>query len=107
MDEDEVSNQKNENQELTVPEVNEKNSHEITASDLAELEADFASLPQEEIKWRHPQQVLTNKEAVILLSKKEEDLTEAEKVALKWLVLRARHHNSTPKKVLSKSQNSL
>src|SRR5258708_7468210 len=107
MDESESKTQKTENQELSVPELTGENLQEISASDIAELEANFGNLPQEEIKWRHPQQVLTNKEAVILLSKKEEDLTESEKIALKWLVLRAKHHNSSPKKVLNKQQNSL
>ena len=107
MDENESKNQPTENQELNFPEVTGNDlTTEISASDIAELEADFANHPQVEIKWRHPQQILTNKEAQILLSKKEEELTEVEKTALKWLVLRLRHHNSTPKKVSSTKQNT-
>lgn len=107
--------EKIENQELNLPEVTdndlvkelkyEGSSEEISEAELAELAADFENQPLGEIKWRHPQQVLTNREAQILLTKKEEELTESEKYALKWLILRARNHGSSPKKVLTKTQN--
>jgi hypothetical protein len=108
MDENELTNQ---NQELNLPEVTEADlkeaEGEISANDIAELEADFANLAKQEIKWRHPQQVLTNKEMQILMSKKEEDLTESERTALKWMILRLKHHNSSPRLTPNKRQNAL
>lgn len=96
MDENEVQN----------PELPE-NEPVISESELAEIEQSMANEPKPEINWRHPQQVLTNKEMHILLSKKEEELTDVEKTAMKWMLLRLKHHNSTPKKVLSTKQNKL
>jgi hypothetical protein len=91
---------------LEVTEVT-NNEPVISDAELAEIEQQLDAQPKGEIKWRHPQQVLTNKEMQILLSKKEEELTDEEKLAMKWMVLRIKNHNSTPKKVLSTKQNKL
>lgn len=106
MGEDESNDQKSVNQDLTLQE-SSSNEPMISESELAEIEREIANEPKLEIKWRHSQQVLTNKEAEILLLKKEEELTEFEKTAKKWLVLRLKHHNSTPKNNSSSRQNSL
>jgi hypothetical protein len=62
---------------------------------------------KKEVVFRHPQQILTNKEIQILLAKKNEELNDLEKDAIKLFLIRAKHHNSRPLKVLSKKQNKL
>jgi len=61
--------------------------------------------PPKEVIFRHPQQVLTNKEVQILLMKKEEDMNETEKAALALYFVRAKHHGSRPLKQLNTRQN--
>lgn len=60
---------------------------------------------KQEVKFRHPHQILTNKEIQILIAKKEEDLTEVEKDAIKLFIVRTKHHGSSPRKVLNTAQN--
>lgn len=79
-----------------------------------------------EVKFRHPQQLLTNKEIQILIEKQAlveqaraekekngedpdtvEDLNPTEKGAISLYLLRARHHNSRPKLLSSKKRKAL
>jgi ABC-type oligopeptide transport system ATPase subunit len=61
--------------------------------------------PKKEVVFRHPQQILTEKEIQILLTKEKEELTEIESKAIKLFLLRAKHHGSKPK-VLSGTQRA-
>jgi hypothetical protein len=76
----------------------------------------------EEVIFRHPQQILTNKQLQNLFKKQAkvdqlksvsenpdevEDLTETEKGAIKLFLLRARHHNSKPKALSTKQRKAL
>lgn len=79
---------------------------------------------KKEVKFRHPQQILTNKEIQILFEKQAqineakaeieknggdpetiEGLTVEEEGAIKLFLLRARNHKSTPKVQFTKRQN--
>jgi hypothetical protein len=119
MDENESKNQPIENQEEQL----------ITDAELAEIEAstiDFSNEITEqtapaEVNFRHPQQILTNREIQILFEKKGkldqenaervkkgeepiEGLTEIEKGAIQLFLVRAQHHGSKPKLNLSTKQ---
>ena len=111
-----------------------KNQEEqlISDAELAEIQASISStedvdtepLKLQEVKFRHPQQILTNKEIQILFEKKGkldelnaerekngeeplDTLTDTEQGAIKLFLVRAKHHGSTPKKVLSTKQNKV
>ncbi|HTH30832.1 MAG TPA: hypothetical protein VL946_05745 [Lacibacter sp.] len=108
MDENEVKNQEIETQEITdVIEVAEPEVEEI-----------------KDVTFRHPQQILTNKEVQNLFRKQAkvneenaerekrgeeavEGLTETEKGAIKLFLLRARHHGSKPKVLTAKQRTAL
>jgi len=108
MDENEVKNQQIETQEITeVIEVAEPEVEEI-----------------KDVVFRHPQQILTNKEIQNLFKKKakvdEENaerekrgeepvkgLTETEEGAIKLFILRAKHHGSKPKVLTAKQRTAL
>lgn len=77
----------------------------VAAEQAPETTQELVEEVKKEVKFRHPHQILTNKEVQILLTKKEEELTEVEKDAIKLFVVRARHHGSTPRKVLNTAQN--
>lgn len=47
------------------------------------------------VRALHPQAILTLKQNDILLSIKEEELTEADKYRVAWATLRLKHHNYT------------
>lgn len=49
----------------------------------------------EVLRGLHPQKVLSKKQHEILLSIKEEELTEADKTRLAWATLRLKHHGYT------------
>lgn len=121
MDENESTNQQIENQDEQL--ISDAELAEIEASSL-ELAADVAQeieVPAD-VNFRHPQQILTNKEIQILFTKKGkldeenaerekkgeepvEGLTENEKGAIKLFLVRAQHHGSKPKKVFNTRQN--
>lgn len=105
MDENEVKNQKIENQEIT------------DVVEVAEPEI------IEEVVFRHPQQLLTNKEIQNLILKKAkvdgenaerekkgeepiEGLSEVERGAISLYLLRAKSHHSKPKKLSSKERTT-
>ena len=110
MDENEVKNQQIETQEIT----------EADVIDAAEPEV-------EEIKdvvFKHPQQILSNKEIQYLFKKKAkideenlerekrgedpvDSLSETEKGAISLFLLRAKHQGSKPKKLTSKKRTLL
>lgn len=106
MDENEVKNQEIETQEIT------------DVIEVAEPE------PIKEVVFRHPQQLLTNKEIQNLILKKAkvdnenaerekrgeepiEGLTETEKGAITLYLLRARSHQSKPKQLNAKQRTAL
>jgi hypothetical protein len=118
MDENESKNQAIETQENL-----------ITDAELAEIEASTVNFSNKiteesaprEVNFRHPQQILTNKEIQILFEKKGkvdqenaerekkgeepiEGLTEIEKGAIQLFLIRAQHHGSKPKLNLSTKQ---
>jgi hypothetical protein len=73
---------------------------EYIPADQSEVEAaEAVEIPR--INYRHPHQVLTNKEMRILLTTKEEDQTENDKLAIKMLTLRLKNHRSRPKPLSS------
>jgi hypothetical protein len=108
MDENEEKNQQSETQEITdVIEVTEPVVEEI-----------------KEVVFRHPQQILTNKEIQNLFKKKAkvdeenaerekrgedpvEGLTPTEKGAISLFILRAKHHGSKPKKLSAKQRTAV
>src|SRR5258706_15807051 len=49
----------------------------------------------EKVRALHPQAILTSKQQEILLSIKEEELTEADKYRVAWTTLRLKHHTYT------------
>jgi hypothetical protein len=85
----------------------------ISEAEISEIESslnnenEFNLEPFGVLNLRNPQQVLTKKESMILLSKKEDELSEDEKIALRWLLMRLKFHRSTPKKNYTKDQNTL
>lgn len=106
MDENEVKNQQIETQEVT--EVIEVAEPEVI----------------KDVVFRHPQQILTNKEIQNLFRKKAkvdeenaerekrgeepvEGLTPTEKGAISLFILRAKHHRSKPKMLTSKQRSAL
>lgn len=106
-------NQKSENQEIN----EELNNVENITEDVVVEEEKI-----EDVIFRHPQQILTNKQLQNLFKKQAkidqlkaasenpddiEDLTETEKGAIKLFLLRARHHNSKPKALSTKQRKAL
>jgi hypothetical protein len=107
-----------------VEELSEKHlgeDFEISTEELKEM-AEQMAVPQE-VKFRHPQQLLTNKEIQILLMKKAkndaenkereekgeeaiDELSEVEKGAIKLFFLRAKYHNSKPKQLSAKQRTA-
>ena len=108
MDENEVKNQPIKTQEIT------------EVIEVAEPEIEVIK----DVVFRHPQQILTNKEIQNLFRKKAkveeenaerekrgeepvEGLSETEKGAIKLFILRAKHSGSKPKKLTSKQRTAL
>lgn len=121
----------------------------LSDAEVAELNAAFASLDEnqtidatkfvsdvlteelekaekKEVKFRHPHQVLSNREFQILIEKQAavdqakaekekngqdpetvEDLTPTEKNAISLFLIRAKHHNSRPKLLSAKKRKVL
>lgn len=124
----------NENESKNQPVENQEEEQLISDAELAEIEASMLNLenevkeleaaqaPPAEVNFRHPQQILTNKEIQLLFQKKgkldEENaerekkgeevvdgLSETEKGAIKLFLVRAQHHGSTPKQQFTAKQN--
>lgn len=111
MDENEVKNQEIETQEI----IKEVDAIEQILNEVEEIK---------DVVFRHPQQILTNKEIQNLFRKKAkvdeenlerekrgeekvEGLTETEKGAIILFLLRARHQGSKPKKLSKKQRTAL
>jgi hypothetical protein len=91
-----------ENQETTVPNIEADLATEEYLNEVPEyIPADQSEIVENteipRINYRHPHQVLTNKEIKILLSTKKEDQTENDKLALSMFMLRLKGHRSRPK----------
>lgn len=79
----------------------------VAPASLVEVSEDSDVAVEVEIpvlKLRHPQQVLTRNDVFILLSKKEEDMNEEEKGALKLFLLRTKNQNSRPATLTTKAR---
>lgn len=111
MDENEVKNQQEETDAINAVE----QLNDILTEELNEIK---------DVVFRHPQQILTNKEIQNLFRKKAkvdeenlerekrgeekvEGLTEIEKGAITLFLLRARHQGSKPKKLNKKQRTAL
>jgi len=109
MDKNNVKNQEIETQKITVDAI------EQAINEIDEIK---------DVVFKHPQQILTNKEIQNLFKKKAkvdeenlerekrgeekvEGLTETEKGAISLFMLRARHQGSKPKKLNKKQRTAL
>lgn len=86
--------------------MNEQNSapdeQQAAPSNVEELTKDFEQKLEEQrlkniekIRALHPQAILSSKQQEILLSIKEEELTETDKHRVAWATLRLKHHTYT------------
>ena len=87
---EEVVDNKNEQLEkLTEEQLKEK------INELLDKEAEIRNKKLEKIRAYHINRILTPNEISVLMTLKEEELTEQDKIRVKWITLRLKHHKYT------------